>query len=176
MYELCIHIDDCLRELHSNNKLAVTISRAHAINSPVISKSEIFCFAKEKNVYSYSVTMFTKRNYHLLSKMNSIIRRVMEFGLIQKWERDSDELQELKLSMAEADPSDDELVVLTVSHIAGALIVLAIGNVMALLVFFVELFVHSKVASGDRKYFWTLLNATLNSKRYFLNKINFKSE
>lgn len=140
------------------------------MNSPVISKSELFCFAKTHNVYSYSVTMLTQRNFHLLPKINSIIRRVMEFGLIEKWEKDSDILQQLKLKQKNKNNGDDEdeVVVLTVGHITGALVLMGCGYLIALLTFFVELLINLKFLKRTSNWIWKWCDKFLDAKRYFL--------
>lgn len=149
--------------------MAVSVSREHALNSPVIAKTELFCFAKMNNVYSYAVAMMTQKNFHLLGRMNSIIRRVMEFGLIQKWEKDSDVMQQLKLKIGSDDSDEDEgLVVLTVGHIAGAMILMGVGYALALLTFIAELVVNCKMLQAHHNWLWRLCDRFLDAQRYFL--------
>lgn len=149
--------------------MAVSVSREHALNSPVIAKTELFCFAKMNNVYSYAVAMMTQKNFHLLGRMNSIIRRVMEFGLIQKWEKDSDVMQQLKLKIGSDDSDEDEgLVVLTVGHIAGAMILMGVGYFLALLTFIAELVVNCKMLQAHHNWLWRLCDRFLDAQRYFL--------
>lgn len=161
-----------MEKLRYHDNLAVSIAREHAQNSPVISKSEMFCFPKTNNVYSYSVTMLTQRNFHLLPKMNSIIRRVMEFGLIQKWEKDSDTLQQLKLEQEHIKKYDgqgeDEVVVLTVGHITGALILMGCGYFIALLTFIAELLINTVFLKRHNNWLWHCCDKFLDARRYFL--------
>lgn len=175
-YQLCTEVDECLENLRNLDNVAVSVSREHALNSPLIAKTELFCFAKTNNVYSYAVAMMTQKNFHLLGRMNSIIRRVMEFGLIQKWDKDSDVMQQLKLKMgsdakkAATDSDEDEgLVVLTVGHIAGALIIMSVGYVLALLTFIAELLVNCRMLQAYRNnWLWVLCDRFLDAQRYFL--------
>lgn len=178
-YNLCANIDECLQQLRTVDTLAVAVSRQHAMNSPTIAKTDLFCFPKLNNVYSYSVSMLMRKNFHLLGKMNSIIRRVMEFGLIQKWERDGEVQQLLKLTkeMSAADTvvaedgGGDDVVVLTVGHIAGSMIIMTVGYSLASLIFIAELIVRSdRLRRWRRTKWWRLVNAFLDAKRYFLNK------
>lgn len=174
-YQLCPDVDECLQLLRDFDNVAVSVSREHALNSPVIAKTELFCFAKTNNVYSYAVAMMTQKNFHLLGRMNSIIRRVMEFGLIQKWDKDSDVMQQLKLKigsdakLSSSDSDDDEgLVVLTVGHIAGALIIMGVGYVLALLTFVAELVVNCTMLQAHHNWLWRLCDRFLDAQRYFL--------
>lgn len=168
-------MDECLQILRNFDNVAVSVSREHALNSPVIAKTELFCFAKANNVYSYAVAMMTQKNFHLLGRMNSIIRRVMEFGLIQKWEKDSDVMQQLKLKLgsdakqSSSDSNEDEgLVVLTVDHIAGALIIMSVGYVLALLTFIAELMVNCRMLQARHNWLWRLCDGFLDAQRHFL--------
>lgn len=166
---MCPDVDECLQILRNYDNVAVSVSREHALNSPVIAKTELFCFAKTNNVYSYSVSMMTQKNFHLLGKMNSIIRRVMEFGLIQKWDKDSDVMQQLKLKKESDDSDDDEgLVVLTVGHIAGSLIIMGVGYFLAMLTFIAELVVNCRMLQAHHNWLWRLCDRFLDAQRYFL--------
>lgn len=155
-------MDECLQLLRNFDNVVVSASREHALNSPVIAKTELFCFAKTNNVYSYAVAMMTQKNFHLLGRMNSIIRRVMEFGLIQKWDKDSDVMQK------QSEGEDDGLVVLTVGHIAGALIIMSVGYMLALVTFIAELVVNCRMLQAHHNWLWRLCDKFLDAQRYFL--------
>lgn len=179
-YTQCDDTDACLAQLMHRDDLAVTVSREHALNSPVIAKSDMFCFAKSHNVYSYSVTLLAQRNYHLLGKMNSIIRRVMEFGLIEKWEKDSDTLQQLQLQIQQnarggGSSSDggggggeggDELVVLKVDNIMGALMLMVGGYAVALVAFVAECACNARWVRARLRCVWRTGDVMLNARRY----------
>lgn len=181
-YTICALTDECLERLLRHDDLAVAVARQHALNSAIISKSDLFCFPRTANVYSFSVTMLTQRQFHLLNNINSVIRRVMEFGLIQKWDKDSDTLQQLRLQIeankraaaghvvnAVADDADggDEVVVLKVDHIMGALILLGCGHALALATFVAEVLLN--LARTRRRWGWfaRMCDAFLDSRRYF---------
>ncbi|KAJ6645966.1 hypothetical protein Bhyg_01175, partial [Pseudolycoriella hygida] len=48
-FHLCNVIDACFLQLKFNDFLAVATSREHAMNNPVLPKTEIFCFSKANN-------------------------------------------------------------------------------------------------------------------------------
>lgn len=175
-YSLCATTDQCLNKLHEYDNLAVSVAREHALNCPVISQTDLFCFPKTNNVYSYSVTMLTQRQFHLLSNINSIIRRVMEFGLIQKWEKDSNQLQQLRLQI-EANAAGktttgtndgEEAVVLTVDHIEGALILMFGGYALALVTFVAEVLLNMRCmrAQQNERLWWRFCDMFLDARRY----------
>lgn len=160
------------------------MSREHALNSPVIGKADLFCFEKVHNVYGYSVVLLAQRNYHLLGRMNSIVRRVMEFGLIEKWEKDGDTLQQLQLQIKQnalgggggggavgsagggGGGEGDELVVLKVDNIMGALILMVAGYAVALVVFAAELAANANWVRRRLRWVWRASDALLNAQRY----------
>lgn len=117
------------------------------MNNPVLPKTEIYCFAKVNNVYSFSVAMMTKKYFHLLPQMNSIIRRVLEFGLLEKWAKDNSAATLKLIKISNNGNENHNLVVLTVGHITGAMIIMFIGYAVALCVFVGELIVAKKTLS-----------------------------
>lgn len=124
-FELCEIPDECLTKLTTDTVLAVAVSRLHAFNSPIISRSDIFCFPRSRNIYSYSVAMPIKFDFQLLPQINYMIRLLLEFGLIERWNQLSQSIAasaEIKRILETANRSgDDGTVVLTVAHIMGKL-------------------------------------------------------
>lgn len=161
-FELCIHTDDCLKRLQYDEKLAVAASRLHAENTPAIPRSEMFCFARSANIYSYSVAMPIKLDYHILPVINYNIRQLFEFGLVERWNQlgqsvaASLEIQRI-LEKAQ-DGHDDRLVVLTVPHIMGAILIMFFGHFVALLTFLTEMTVNRMVQQRNCTKFWNRLH------------------
>nr|QGW45458.1 ionotropic receptor 87a [Bradysia odoriphaga] len=167
-YNLCDNIDNCFYKLTFNDYLAVATSREHAMNSPVVPTSDIFCFAKADNIYTFSVAMMTKKYYHLLPQMNSIIRRVSEFGLLEKWAKDNSAATlELIQSSDSGNDDDDGLVVLTVGHITGALMIMFLGYAVAVCAFVGEIIVAKQISSSRRKSCWLFWDKVFDNKQYF---------
>ncbi|XP_055624912.1 uncharacterized protein LOC129767755 [Toxorhynchites rutilus septentrionalis] len=140
VYQVCADVDECLGRLRSERALAVAISRAHSHNSKNIGEAEIFCFARVDNIQTYSVGMMVKKDFHLLPKINDLIRRISESGLLGKWQVESDKIridEDLNGSGDEGadDGHGDGQIVLMVEHIEGAFILGAIGLGLATIVF-----------------------------------------
>lgn len=169
-FHLCRNIDECFLKLKFDDYLAVATSREHAMNNPVLPKTNIFCFSKANNIYSFSVAMMTKKYFHLLPQMNSIIRRVSEFGLLEKWAKDNS-AGALKLIQETDDGGDDDgLVVLTIGHITGAMIIMFLGYTVALCAFIGEMIVGKKISSSKRNAFWSFWsfwNKLFDTEQYF---------
>lgn len=137
------------------------------MNNPVLPKTEIFCFSKSKNVYSFSVAMMTKKYFHLLPQMNSIIRRVVEFGLLEKWAKDNSAATLKLIQNSDIGSEGDGLVVLTVGHITGALMIMLVGYAIALCAFVGELIVARNVSFAKHKLFWSVWDKVFDTKQYF---------
>lgn len=153
-------------KLKFNDYLAVALSREHAMNNPVLPKTEIFCFSKSNNVYTYSVAMITKKCFHLLPQMNSIIRRVLEFGLLEKWAKDNSAAT-LKLIQNSDEGNGDGLVVLTVAHITGAIIIMFVGYAAAFVAFIGEIIIGKKLLFANQIWIWSLLDKFFDANQYF---------
>lgn len=129
----CSNIDRCLAEVKDNYKLAVGLSRKHALNNPRINHGNLFCFPSKSSIYTYSVVIQTIDDYYFLNKMNTLISQFVENGFIVLWYRNS-----LNLTTIEEDDGQPQS--LTVHHMLGAFIVLAAGLLVATLTFVAEYF------------------------------------
>lgn len=167
-FQLCINTDDCLQHLEYDEKLAVAVSRLHAENTPSISRSRMFCFPPSKNIYTYSVAMPIRLDYHIMPVINYNIRQLFEFGLVERWNKLSQSVAaslEMKQILGQAqDGHDDRLVVLTVAHIMGAILILSFGNFVALIAFLCELCVDRKIRQRNCAKFWIRLHWFLRPK------------
>lgn len=132
-FQVCKKLDKCLQQIKRNKGTAVAVSRHHALNSPMISPLDMYCFSKSNNIYTYSVTMLVKKQYHLLLKIENIIRGITESGLLSKWQRDS----ELVVVSTDSD-SDTGVTKLKFEHVQGGFLLWGIGLGIGLLVFMME--------------------------------------
>lgn len=165
---MCLNTDACMARLAFDEKLAVAVSRLHALNTLVISQSQIFCFPRTKNIYSYSVAMPIRMDFHLLPVINYNIRQLFEFGLIERWNKLSQSIaanEEIKKSLAMAsEGKDSHLVVLTVAHIMGALLIMSFGHLLAIIAFAIEQLVHWQMCRRDSFKAWYLLHRFMEPK------------
>lgn len=164
----CENIDMCLKQLQHDEYLAVAVSRLHVKNNPVISRTELFCFSRQNNVYSYSVAMPLKNYYELVDRIDLVISSLMEFGLIAKWVK-SDDAPSTRTLIARAQAKHYQTeygnVVLTIEHIVGALIIMAFGYILAIIAFLIEQIVHRKVRDGTNSKLYVYLHKVFGPKR-----------
>lgn len=155
----CENIDVCLEKLRYDEYLAVAVSRLHAQNSPTISRTEMFCFTRANNVYSYSVAVPLSMDFQLIDAINAVIRSAMESGLINRWSKFNIEPATRSLA-TDGKPLENEnaTIVLTVDHIVGALLIMVFGYVLAIIVFLAERVVYWRVRQGTESKLFLYLH------------------
>lgn len=87
---VCDDIDDCLKHLtlDANDDLAVGVSRRHAMCSSLFTNHDFFCFDRGQNIANYTISLAIRNDIELISNINKVIRRVLEGGLVVKWQRE----------------------------------------------------------------------------------------
>lgn len=170
-YTTCIDIDKCLEKLKWDDKLAVSANQQHVRNSHLIKISEMYCFPKTESLLNSLFGMRVRQKHEFLLQINSIIQRCVEAGLFQKWEKES------YLYPTDAKQREDRLVILTVAHIGGGLLVLICGLILAFLSFMAENYVNRKLRQKNCRLFWILLANFVDGRRfYFRHSIPPKHE
>jgi hypothetical protein len=100
--------------------------------------------------------MMMKKDFHLLSKINDLIRELSESGLLPKWITESEVIRSNDMS---GDQNDDGTIKLKIGHVEGAFLLIFVGWGLAFLAFIAEhlTFYHSqksyKVSKFIEKYF-----------------------
>lgn len=137
-FEICYDIDKCLAEIAKDLRLAVAVSREHSENSPLMKKTNMFCFTRSHNVYNFLVSILARRDHHILSRINRNIRGILEAGLLSKWQADSQRESDLRADSTESD-DDSGQIVLKVKHVEGAFYVLIVGLSVSFLIYLLEI-------------------------------------
>lgn len=167
MFCMCINIDHCLKQLilDQNDDLAVATLRHHAINIPDIPREKLYCFDKTENIISLTISMWVRKDFPLLTRLNKIIRYSFEAGLIQKWESETRIVNKFQ-------KNEVHTVILTMEHTASAMMVLGIGTVLGLLSIYAEPIVHRKAREQNSSWFWLFADHFFDGDRcYFLNPL-----
>lgn len=124
-----------IRRAALRRDFAVVSSRRQAeYYDQVLGKGEplLYCFMEKNNLYKYGVVLLARKWFPLLDRFNSIIRRVVENGLINKW---NDEMIIHKVSEVEI----GVIVPLSINHMKGAFMFLGFMYVIGTVVFLGEL-------------------------------------
>lgn len=140
-FKVCKDIDACLALIQTEKLVAVAVSRHHSDNNPAISPLDMSCFPKTANIYMYSVSMLTKKFYHLLPKINYVIRGISESGLLKKWQEDIETVK-VETKHSSGGHGGGDVVKLRVRHVEGGFLLWAMGLVLATLAFAGEHFMH----------------------------------
>lgn len=109
-----------------------------------------------------------KLDYHILPIINYNIRQLFEFGLTERWNKLSQSIaanEEIKMILkSAADGKDNRLVVLTVPHIMGAILIMIFGHSVALIAFCLEMSVRRHIEKRNCSKVWLTLNWFLKPK------------
>lgn len=138
-FEVCKDIDMCLKKIKTNKSIAVAVSRHHADNNPLISPLDMHCFAITEDIYTYSVSMLVKKQYHLLLKIDAIIRGISESGLLMKWQRDS---EQTITTSSDENEGGNGVRKLTFEHVEGGFLIWGIGLSVGFIAFVCEWIVY----------------------------------
>lgn len=140
-FKVCKDMDACLALIQIEKLVAIAVSRHHSDNNPVISPMDMSCFPKTSNIYTYSVSMLTKKFYHLLPKINYVIRGISESGLLTKWQEDIETVK-VETKHSSGGHGGGDVVKLRVRHVEGGFLLWALGLIFASLAFVAEHLMH----------------------------------
>lgn len=125
-FNVCSDMDECLNRLTSNRN-GVAISRKRIESSQLFLSNKIHCFDKTQNIHNYSIGLNVRKNFEHITEVNDIISKMLESGLIQKWENDEYSTQSLnKLNNFNSNPNS-QLSNIIVFAIALCLVALVIS-------------------------------------------------
>lgn len=137
-YKPCLEMDKCLMDLKMNDKLAVAISRQHAMNARIpLNDDDMFCFDKANNIFSFSVVMLFKKDHHLLPPVNTLIRRIAESGFVLKWKVDIEHLKFKEDLKQRKDPHENSEPI-NLGHLLGSFALMFVGVTLSLIGFLFE--------------------------------------
>lgn len=155
-FHVCRDMNGCLLRLKYDETLAVASSLAHIRSYRPLADAEIFCLVKDQErIFDYPITMLAQRNFHLLPTINVIILELIEHGIIEKWLGDNMPFRmqkknaERKLydqNFANGLPAPtDNAIIITITHIFGSILILCVGNCIATIIFFIEIWTDHKM-------------------------------
>lgn len=86
----CNNIDECLKLLthDDNDDLAVGVSRTHAMSTSLFANHKIFCFDRSQNIANYTIALAIRNDVGLVSKINHVLRYILNGGLHIKWSKE----------------------------------------------------------------------------------------
>lgn len=154
-FKICDNLDTCLRQLHDNAKFAVAISREHALNSHLISASQLYCFEKSEIIYNYHLKFLLHTKFPYKTEMNRFIRMASANGLIAKWHSST----RIKVPQQFAEK------VYGVTMI-DELILWFYMLISMFLVLLLEIFIHNRMQNSELKL-WKSIDMFIDPHRHF---------
>lgn len=136
----CFDVIKCLDRAAYKRDFAVGLPRMYmqyASNKYITAKGQHLLHWMKEDIASYPVEMIMTKGFPLLARINALIFRIREAGLISKWQEDF--LEKINRTLVLQQVEDDDNI-LTLTHLEGAFIFLCLGLVIAAAVFVVELF------------------------------------
>lgn len=116
----------CFEDLKTNDYLGLQLPKIHAESANFsINNRYLLCYPAEPNPHYIFITIAAINDYHLFPKINSIVQRLMENGLVQRI------IKESRPKKSEDEPRER-------SFILAAFGFLRIGAVISTVVFMLE--------------------------------------
>lgn len=144
-----------------SDKIAVGVSRHHAMNYPLVPFTELTCFNEYPPIYTYFISMFVHENYQRREDIFQLTQRAFESGLFIKWHRE--------IQLKPKPIADYQWEPFQIEHMGAA--VLASISVLGFAVgfFILEIISFRKIHERNPSRFWIIIEMIINNKRYFLN-------
>lgn len=154
----CSQIDNCLEQLRFDDHLAVGVSREYVSTHSNFTPENLFCFDNSEHIESSQISILSRHDRQFLNAARREIRAYLEAGLISKW------LNDEKVRKYET-PGD---IYFEMKHVIG-LIVLSLGLCsVAIPIFIMEKFAHSKFGFLDTFNLRRKLEYFVDGRRHYL--------
>ncbi|PNF28758.1 hypothetical protein B7P43_G07003 [Cryptotermes secundus] len=140
----CPDVSKCAERVIFVRDMATIFSRTSvtyvAIKNGVEERSKMICFLEKPSLSGY-VTAYLPRGSLLLDRINSVLRRYLEAGLLNRYWSHLTWGEILKSKHKFGNIGSEDFVPFSVSHLFPAFKVLLFGHVLSFILFLVELFV-----------------------------------
>lgn len=166
MFQQCSRMDQCLMDLKQdkNYDLAVGGFSRHLKHLPQFSATEIFCFDKSESLISYPISLIVKNERKAI--IDTVIKRFLEFGIIQKIILDFRSMEE-KDKIAEDVPIE-----LRFEHVDGFFIfIYGIGMAISALIWLFELLVNMKSRNKKAHRTWHFIERCIDGRRHYFKNL-----
>lgn len=157
-FHVCENLDECLSQLNWNSKLAVALSHEHAMNSHLISISQLYCF--DEVIYEYALKFLVRRDFAYTKELNKFIQMASAGGLIKQWHKNN------KIRSMYKYEQEISLQVTAEKEFGFAIIWLILMTSVILFAFF-EQIVYKKARAPNPSRFWMMIDLIIDSDRHF---------
>lgn len=158
-FKSCENLNTCLKQLEGNPKLAVAISREHALNNHLISASQLYCFEKSEIIHSYHLKFLLNKEFLYKTQLDRFIQMASANGLIEKWYSK----RRIKASQKYTERS---IGVLTMENAQKLFLEWLSFLLSTIVVLLLEIFIHNRVKNSRLKI-WKLIEMLIDPYRHF---------
>lgn len=123
-------MEQCLDSLQNDAHLAVMVSKKFALSYRKNTGHSFYCFGRSENIGLSLISMLVHKDFQDLERLNQIIGRLVDHGLIAKWERDY---------TATDEPDTKIRIELGLDQMLGSFILLGVGSGLAVLALAAEI-------------------------------------
>lgn len=153
-FRLCPTLTACLHELKDNPQLVVIMPYKYVHYYSDIDHSKIYC--SSQNIFNYHFSLVSRYGYHLMPKINNLILRFSEVGLLQYYRifqiyekglinTNSSKYTSIQINKQTSfdlkREQSDHIVSLNTEHLGGAIFILIFGYSIAIAIFILEIIV-----------------------------------
>lgn len=135
--------------------------------------SDFYCFGHSNGFAAYPVSIFIRKNLPIKHKMNHLIRKMTENGIIEFWTKNY--LLKRKVdNYSTVSP-------LSLQHTSSLVLVIPVGFFLSNMALLAEIVIFKKSSDAirrrDRKSFWNFLSKLVDGERqWFIFLDNIKEE
>lgn len=151
--------------MYENYNLAIGGSRNDISNSEAYAQSELFCFERPESIASYQVSFWMSKNNDLNSKINDIISKLFEAGLLRKWLKDSRKKVERLPQKGHSHQLEMERFLFSIYLIYLPCIL------TSCLTFCFEHLVNWNMSKSERHWIWTYCDQCCDGHRHYLQNL-----
>lgn len=161
-FRICPDSDDCLAQLVADDRLAVAVSKLHAMNSRRVRSNQIHCFDKREQIVEYPISVLIAAGNPWTGRINELTRWASEGGLVRKWCTDSATNRRKHYSNRNGPE------VLTIGHVFIGLCLYLVMSIISVGAFAVEHIIHRRLQSSNAGRFWRWADKLIDGKRHYL--------
>lgn len=163
-FHICKNLEECLKKLEHSPILAVAVSRELSRNDHFFAASNVYCFEKYENIYSYMLKFLVRKDFSHLKELNKFIQMTaIEGGLSKKWHSEKSFQDQYE---------EPEIVyhAITLSTCAGMYFLWFLIKTICVLNLFAEQLIHKKARQRNSKRFWKIAEGIIGPDRLYMLK------
>lgn len=158
----CPELETCLQQLLHNDRLAVAISKRHAMSNSHIPDRKIYCFGESNQITNYPVAFLIRTDNPLKQRIEEIIEMAHQGGLMAKWTKD------FRRSKGKKHNEHSGPIQFKLEHIFAANVYFILSHTAGTLTLITECLIDWNARRYPNNWFWRVAVIFIDGRRYFL--------